>query len=159
MEFASGELKLTSKAPRHNGKTYRELNDEDKDSFLSYRVPVVQLINATDAQVLEVFARLNSYSVKVTPAELRHAGYSEPVKWAIYDAARDWSTLWNDYGVVSVRDSVRLKHTSVIAEMFMVLDNGFGDGGEQLIGRYYRQRKMESESFFGPIRSLGVSPK
>lgn len=152
LEFASGKLRLTSKAPRFRGKVYNDLDDEEKETFLAYRVPVVQLINATDARVLEIFARLNSYSVKVTPAELRHAEYSEPIKWAVYDTARDWSKLWHVYGVVSVRESVRLKNTSVIAEMFMALDKGFGDGGETRIGRYYKERKSKPEPFFRPLR-------
>lgn len=152
LEFASEKLQLTANSPVHKGKRYSELNDDEKEIFLSYNVPVVQLINADDAEVLEVFARLNSYSVKLTPAELRHAEYSEPVKWAIYDAARRWNTLWNDLGVVSVRESVRLKHTSVIAEMFMALDKGYADGGERKINGYFRERKSKSESFFRPIR-------
>lgn len=82
LEFASEKLKLPANSPIHKGKRYSELNDDDKETFLSYNIPVVQLINADDAEVLEVFARLNSYSVKLTPAELRHAEYSEPVKWA-----------------------------------------------------------------------------
>lgn len=152
LEFASEKLRLTSKAPRFRGKKYSDLSDDEKEVFLSYRVPVVQLINASDARVLEIFARLNSYSVKITPAELRHAQYSEPIKWVIYETARDWGTLWHDFGVVSVRDSVRLRNTSVVAEMFMALDKGFGDGGERLIGRYYRDRKSKRESFFRPIQ-------
>lgn len=75
LEFASEKLKLTANSPIHKGKRYSELNDDDKETFLSYNIPVVQLTNADDAEVLEVFARLNSYSVKLTPAELRHAEY------------------------------------------------------------------------------------
>ena len=152
LDFASEKLRLTSKAPDHSGKRYNELIEDDKETFLSYRVPVVQLINASNAEVLEVFARLNSYSVKLTPAELRHAEYSEPVKWAVYDAALHWSTLWNDFGVVSVRERVRLKHTTIIAEMFMALDKGYAGGGERTITSYYRGRKSKSDSFFLPIR-------
>lgn len=152
LDFASEKLRLTSKAPDHSGKRYSELIEDDKETFLSYRVPVVQLINASNAEVLEVFARLNSYSVKLTPAELRHAEYSEPVKWAVYDAALYWSTLWNDFGVVSVRERVRLKHTTIIAEMFMALDKGYAGGGERTITSYYRGRKSKSDSFFLPIR-------
>ena len=152
LEFAAGRIRLTSKAPKYKGKTYLDLDEADQERFLSYKVPVVQLINATDADVLEVFARLNSYSVKVTPAELRHAEYSEPVKWAIYDAARDWADLWNKFGVVSLRDSVRLKNTSVMAEMFMILDIVFGDAGEVNINKYHKLRKAEDEAFFKPLR-------
>lgn len=152
LEFASGKIRLTSKAPKYKGKTYVDLSEADQERFLSYKVPVVQLINATDADVLEVFARLNSYSVKVTPAELRHAEYSEPVKWAVYDATREWTELWNTYGVVSLRDSVRLKNTSVMAEMFMILDTGFGDAGEANINKYYKLRKTKDEAFFKLLR-------
>lgn len=152
LEFSSNKIRLTSKAPKFQGKTYVDLDIEDQERFLSYKVPVVQLINASDADVLEIFARLNSYSVKVTPAELRHAEYSEPVKWAIYHATRDWSMLWDVYGVVSLRESVRLKNTSVVAEMFMILDTGFGDAGENNINSYYKMRKVEDEHFFAVLR-------
>lgn len=153
LEFASGDLKLSSKSPNFKGKTYRDLSLEDQEQFLAYRIPVVQLVNADDAQVLEVFARLNSYSVKVTPAELRHAEFSEPVKWAIYDAAREWSVLWSELKVVSTRDTVRLKHTTLIAEMFIALDRGIGDGGETQITRYYKAKAKEEEEYFAPLRA------
>jgi hypothetical protein len=152
LEFASGNLKLSSKSPNFKGKTYRDLTVEDQEQFLAYRIPVVQLVNATDAEVLEVFARLNSYSVKVTPAELRHAEFSEPVKWAIYDAARHWSALWGELKVVSTRDTVRLKHTTLIAEMFISLDRGLGDGGETQITRYYKSKRKEHDEYFTLLR-------
>lgn len=153
LDFASGKLQLTNKAPNFKGKRYSDLDIEDQEAFLNYKLPVVQLVNASDADVLEVFARLNSYSVKVTPAELRHAEYSEPVKWAIYDATREWSVLWNEYRLVSLRDSVRLKNTSTMAEMFITVDQGFGDGGEPSITKYYKSKKKEDEKYFLPIRS------
>ena len=152
LEFAAGNLKLTSKSPKFKGMLYKDLPVEDQEQFLGYRIPVVQLVNADDAEVLEVFARLNSYSVKVTPAELRHAEFSEPVKWAIYDAARAWSVLWGELKVVSTRDTVRLKNNTLIAEMFMVLDEGFGDGGEAQINKYYKKTRKEDDEYFAIYR-------
>lgn len=151
LEFASGKLRLTSKAPNFKGKTYGELSIDDQEKFLSYKIPVVQLLNATDAEVLEVFARLNSYSVKVTPAELRHAEFSEPVKWSIYDTSRRWSDLWSVYHIVGTRDCVRLKNTSLIAEMFIILDDGLGDGGEPTITKYYKSKVSHTEEYFYKI--------
>lgn len=153
LEFASGNLKLTSKSPNFKGSKYKDLSTEHQEQFLAYRIPVVQLVNASDADVLEVFARLNSYSVKVTPAELRHAEFSEPVKWAIYEASRQWSVLWGDLKVVSTRDTVRLKNTTLIAEMFMVLDKGLGDGGEPQITKYYKENKAKDEDYFANKRN------
>ena len=152
LEFAADELRLSLKDPNFRRKYYSDLLDEDQERFLSYKLSAVQLLNATDSDVLEVFARLNSYSVKVTPAELRHAEYSEPVKWAIYNATRDWTKLWNDFRVVSIRDSVRLKNTSVMAEMFMIIDTGFDNGGETSIAKYYRNHKAKDEAYFDNLR-------
>lgn len=152
-EFASGNLRLTSKSAGFKGMTYSDLAITDQERFLSYKVSAVQLINATDSTVLEVFARLNSYSVKVTPAELRQAEYTEPVKWAIYDSTRKWHVLWDSYRVVSVRDSVRLKNSSLIAELFMAIDKGVADGGEPAITRYYKSKKDKDENYFFRLSS------
>lgn len=152
LEFASGKLVLTAKAPKHRGMKYLDLETDDQERFLSYKISAVQLLNATDEKVLEVFARLNSYSVKVSAPELRHAEYSEPVKWAIYDAARDWHSLWNQYKIVSMRESVRLKNTSLIAEFFMMQDIGLSDGGENNISKYYKKNLDKSEDYFANLR-------
>ena len=148
LSFADNKIRLTSKSPDFNGETYKTLPDDVKTRFLSYRIPVVQLINVSDSDVLEVFARLNSYSVKVTPAELRHAEYSEPVNWAVYDTARAWSELWTEYKILSTRETVRLKNNSLIAEMFMALEHGLERGGEPAISKYYNKSKQNSDTEF-----------
>jgi hypothetical protein len=45
-----------------------------------------------------------------------------------------------------------MKNTSAMAEMFMIIDQGFADGGEPTITKYYKKRKVEDEEFFIPIR-------
>lgn len=145
LEFASGKLKLSSKSPKYKNNTYSTLSEELQEKFLTYKLPVVQLINAKDSDVLEVFARLNSYSVKVTPAELRHAEFSEPIKWIIYESANQWNTLWIDYKVVNIRETVRMKNISLVAEMFMTIQNGIGDGGEATITKFYKSNKDKTE--------------
>lgn len=145
LAFAKGDLRLGMRFGDLAGKRYQDLAPEQQEQFLSYQVTTVQLMNASDADVLEVFARLNSYSVKVTPAELRHAKYSEPIKWAIWNVTQDWPALWDNYKIVSLRDSVRLRNTSIIAELFMMKMDGLGDGGEDKIGKFYSSRKSLSQ--------------
>lgn len=151
LEFASGKLKLTKRSRDFAGLTYNELSPELQENFLSYGISTVQLINASDSEVLEVFSRLNSYSVKVTPPELRHARWSTPIKWAIWDTTRAWTVLWENYKVVSIREAVRLRNTSVVSELYMCVDVGVGDGGEDKIDRFYNSKKDETEEEIAPI--------
>ncbi len=153
LEFASGKLRLSSKASTFNGKYYKDLDEEEQARFLAYEIDAVQLLNATDADVLEVFARLNSYSVRVSPAELRHARYTEPIKWAIYEAANQWMELWEACKVLQTREIVRLRHTSIMAEMFMIIDQGLDNGGEAVINSYYRSNVDKDEAYFERIRT------
>lgn len=153
LEFAEGNLRTNSKSEKFPGLRYNDLTEEDQQAFLTYPLTTVQLMNASDSDVLEVFARLNSYSVKVTPAELRHAKFDEPVKWAIWYATREWNVLWEKYKVVSVRESVRLKNTSFMAELFMAADLGLGDGGEPAINKYYQLNRQKDEDYFSDIRT------
>lgn len=148
LAFAANKIRMTSRSPEFAGMRYNDLTQDQKDQFLSYNISTVQLLNATDADVLEVFARLNSYSVKVTPAELRHAKYDEPVKWAIWNTTRENGVLWDRFHIVSVRESVRLKNTTFIAELYMAFMNGLGDGGEDKINKFYKDNQGKTESDF-----------
>jgi len=154
LAFAANELRISSRSPDFGGQRYNDLTQERKDAFLSYNISTVQLLNASDAEVLEVFARLNSYSVKVTPAELRHAKYDEPVKWAIWNTTRENGQLWDKFHVVSLRDSVRLKNTTLIAEMYMAFANGLGDGGEEKVGGFYKSNIKRDEAYFFDLTAL-----
>lgn len=148
LDFASDKMRLSQRSNEFHGMTYSSLPDDQKQAFLSYNISTVQIINAQNEDILEIFARLNSYSVKVTPPELRHAKYSEPVKWAIWDRARKWRHFMSHYKVLSVRDFVRLKDNSFVAELFNFAENGVSDGGESKIDAYYRSHKSKDEEFF-----------
>lgn len=152
IDFANNKIRLSSKSNVYNGKVFADLEEDDRRSFLNYSVSTVQLIDVDLDDILEIFARLNSYSVKVTPAELRHAKYSEPVKWVIWNFARKNNYLWTDYKLVSIRDAVRMKHNSFSAELFISVLKGLSDGGEPQIDKFYRECKDKEDDYFdGPL--------
>lgn len=139
LDFGNNKFALGSRANEYATKRYDDLTPEEKERFLGYTISVDQLINASDADVLEVFSRLNSYTVPVNPAELRHAKYQGEFKWAVHDKARQWSTLWEDYKVVGTRQAVRLLSDSLMAEMYGVLLEGVRDGGQPKINSLYER--------------------
>jgi len=116
---------------------YSDLSEEYKEKFLSYAISVDQLINASDDDVLEIFARLNSYNVRLNEAELRHAEFQGDFKWEIHESSRRWKILWEEFEVVSVRQRVRMQDDSLVAEMVEVILEGIKDGGQANINRLY----------------------
>ena len=71
IDFNQGKFILGPKAKEFAGSSYQDLSNELKDQFLSYKLTCEQLWNADDEDVLEVFVRINSYSIPLTEPELR----------------------------------------------------------------------------------------
>lgn len=136
--FADNELRLTSRAREYRGRRYRDLTEVQQGQFLSYSFAAEQLINADNNHVLEIFARLNTYSVSLTPAELRHAEFQGDFKWLIHETAQRWSRLWEEFGIVSVRDRARMADDTLVAMMFLAVIQGLTGGESSLLKRAYK---------------------
>jgi len=135
--FASDNITLTKRAKEYKGLTYSTLSDEDKETFLSYPIAVEQLINASDGDVLEVFARLNSYTLPLNPQELRHAKFQGDFKWTVYEMAKRWTVLWDDYKVVSGRERLRMADDQLVAEIYGIILRGVASGSQPNIKSLY----------------------
>ena len=150
IDFAEDKLVLSKRAGEFKGLRYSTLDPKMQEAFLGYPIAVDQLVNAEDDDVLEVFARLNSYTVTLNPAEKRHAKYQGDFKWAIRASSRRWAKpLWEQYKVLTVRERVRMQDDSLTAEMIGVLLHGVTDGGQDKINKLYSEcdAKFESSLF------------
>lgn len=139
LSFADDGFALTKRAYEYAGKKYSTLSEEDKESFLSYAISVDQLLNATTDDVLEVFARLNSYTVTLNPPEKRHGKWQGEFKWSVRASSRKWAAFWEKYNVLSVRERVRMMDDSLTAEMYGILLEGVKDGGQPKIDALYKK--------------------
>ncbi|WP_058187074.1 DUF262 domain-containing protein [Terracidiphilus gabretensis] len=139
MSFAEDGFALSKRASEFAGKKYSTLTPEQQESFLGYAIAVDQLLNASTDDVLEVFARLNSYTVTLNAPEKRHGKYQGEFKWAVRNASRAWASFWEEFDVLSVRERVRMMDDSLTAEMFGVLLEGVKDGGQPKIDTLYNK--------------------
>lgn len=139
LDFAEDKFTLSKRAAEFSGKRYSDLTEDQQETFLSYPLAVDQLVNASTDDVLEVFARLNSYTVSLNGPEKRHARWQGDFKWAIRAASRRWAGLWEKYKVLTVRERVRMLDDSLTAEMLGVLLEGVRDGGQAKIDAMYKK--------------------
>ena len=139
LDFAEDRFALSKRANEFAGMRYSDLDSEQKTTFLSYPIAVDQLVNATIDDVLEVFSRLNSYTVSLNGPEKRHAKYQGEFKFTIRAASRRWGPFWKDYKVLSTHQRVRMLDDSLTAEMVGVLLDGVKDGGDPKIDALYRK--------------------
>jgi len=139
IDFAEDRLVLSKRAQEFRGLKYSTLSEDQKGEFLEYAIAVDSLVNASTDDVLEVFARLNSYTVSLNGAEKRHAQFQGEFKFAVREASRRWGNFWKDYKVLSTQQRVRMQDDSLTAEMFGVLLDGVKDGGDPKILALYKK--------------------
>ncbi len=139
-DFVNDKLTLGPKAGEFQGKRYSDLDDGAQDSLLSYKLTCEQLINASDDDVLEVFARINSYAVPVNEPELRNAQFDNEFSAYVKDLAKELAPIWA-IGVLSERDRVRMIDQSLVAELVGITISGLTDGAEKDITKIYEAHR------------------
>lgn len=137
LDFATGQLRLNKRAGEFAGLRYDDLDMDHKQAFLSYSVSVEQLINASDNIVLEVFARLNTYSVPLNAAELRNAKFNGDFKFAVRDLATKLGWFWERYNILTVKARVRMLDDDLTAELYGILADGIKNAGKPYIDKLY----------------------
>ncbi len=143
LDFASNKLTLGRRANEFAGLTYDELSDSFQQTFLSYTVAVEHLFNASDEDVLEIFSRLNSYTVPLNGAETRHATYQGEFKWAVHEASKRHSRFWDEHGIFTPRTRLRMADDALLAECYGILLRGVGDGGARALKQLYQDYDSE----------------
>ena len=143
-EFVNGKWALGNRAAEFRGNRFNDLDDDLQQALLAYRIGVVQLLNANDEYVLDVFARLNSSTYALTPQELRHGQYQGEFRESVRQASALWAhRLWERYDVVSLRNRARMGDDELMAQMFGVILEGVKNGGQPTITRLYKNYDQE----------------
>ena len=158
-EFAAGH-------PAHNGKVrYSELTNPQKRSFLLTALSVGYLIGAEDADVIEIFGRINSISKTLNPQEKRNAQYSGDFKQFSLSQAAMRLPFWRSTGIFSAPQISRMQEVQFISDLAINLVEGLVDFSASKINQYYKNHDVEfpqanelSERFEDLFRKLAAVP-
>jgi hypothetical protein len=155
IDFSNDKITLSKRAKEFSGLKFSTLPEDLQDKFLEYPLAVDQLINASDSKVLDIFARLNSYNVKLNAPELRHAAYQGEFRTSVHDLSEEYFNFWRENEIFSYRDMVRMENDGLTSEMYAVILEGVGDGGAARVDKIYKKYddddafdKNETEQIF-----------
>ncbi len=143
LDFLKGDLKISK---THNeelaGKTFSNLSDELKQEFLRYEFSVGIIEDAKDSDILDIFARLNSYTMVLNAQEKLNAKFHGAFKTAIYGLAKDTLSFWEDNEILSDRQIVRMTEAELISELVVAMLDGLQEGKKSL-RRFYEDYEDE----------------
>lgn len=131
--------------PKFGGRVFEDLPEDVQNAFLSYEFSVVLLEGATDADVLDIFARLNTYSQKLTDQELLNAGYYGQFKRTVYKLGYEHLNFWREHKILTDRQIVRMAEAELVSELVVGMLDGIQSKKEKL-EKFYRKFDEEFPS-------------
>jgi len=137
-EFANDEITLSSRSELFRGKKYSDLSEDEQERFLGATLTVEHLLNASDDDVIDIFARLNSYTVTLNAAEMRHAKYQTEFKFAVRKCSQAHRIFIEKYNIFTTKQRFRMLDDEFFSQVYQVLDQGVVDGGQRNIDRFYK---------------------
>ena len=99
------------------GLLYSELPDNVQRDFLNYELSVDLLIDLPDKDILDIFARLNTYAVKLNRQELLNAQYFGAFKMLVYDLGYEYTKFWTDNGIFTNNNIMRMEEAALTSDI------------------------------------------
>ncbi|MGN0598190.1 MAG: DUF262 domain-containing protein [Ruminiclostridium sp.] len=141
-DFLNDGFKISKVHSKEYGnKCYSELPEEVRKDFLKYPISAILLIDLNDNEVFDIFARLNTYSVKLNNQELLNSQFFGVYKQLVYRLAQEYRTFWVDSGILSEKAISRMEDAKLVSELLSVIveekitSNSF-DQSKRLYGKY-----------------------
>jgi hypothetical protein len=115
MEFIADEFPLAADDVELEGKYFSDLSEELRGRIFRYRFVVRALPELSDAEVREIFGRLNRNNVALNRQELRHSTYWGEFITAMEEFSRN--PFWILSGLFTTNDVRRMLDIEYISEI------------------------------------------
>jgi len=109
------------------GKTYSQLDRTEQDALQMYKFHVYQYQGVSDQTILEIFSRINTYSVVLNKQELRNGKYFGYFKATVYDLALEYLNFWRDTRIFTERAIARMQEAELTSELLILQLDGIQD--------------------------------
>ena len=116
---------------------YSDLSPVERLRFLESALSVGYLIGASDADVIEIFARINSVSKTLNPQEKRNAKYSGEFKQFCLEEAISRLPFWRRNQIFTDSQIARMLELQFVSDLVLNLSEGLQDFNSKRLSDYY----------------------
>jgi hypothetical protein len=127
-DFIAGKQRLSGQldAP-WSGASYQTLSEAEQNTLRDYSFPVYQYTNVSDELILEIFARINTYSVALNAQELRNGKYFGTFKRTVYALGLEYLNFWRDTKIFTEGAIARMQEAELVSELLILQMDGLQD--------------------------------
>lgn len=121
-DFINNGIKVSkAHSAQYAGLTFSQLDIDVQNAFLQYEVACDVLYSAPLSELLDIFARINRYTVKLNGQELRNAKFSGFFKTAAFDLGYRYVEYWIAAKVLSKPQVSRMAEAELASDILATL--------------------------------------
>src|SRR6266481_339302 len=152
LKYIDGGFKLSKSLDKAwASKRFSDLSPEQQNQIRNFSFICEVFHGISDTEILEVFSRLNTYSVPLNNQELRNGKYFGYFKQSAYRLAHKYVDFWVKRRIFSDRAIARMQEVEFTSELLIMQLDGLQDK-KKSIDKFYTQydenfpdqRKIES---------------
>jgi hypothetical protein len=128
---------------KYGGYFFSQLGNIDPDiqsQILNYELAVDLLVNLPDNEILDIFSRLNSYSVTLNEQEKIHANHFSQFKITVDAIAHRFNDFWTENKLLTNQKILRMEDTTLVADLVIAMLEGI-QSKKQVKSFYYKYEK------------------
>jgi hypothetical protein len=117
VDFVDGAFSLGKNAGEWEGKRFEQLDEQQKEQFFSYTVAVDVIRNADRSEILQMFRRMNAFTLPLNAAEKRHSEFFGEFKDWVNTILDRFGSILIDWDVLTSRQVVRMADAELVADL------------------------------------------
>ena len=139
IEFIDGKFTVSAV---HNSEIarmkYDDLPETIQRRILEFPLTVNVLTGNSDADVLEIFSRINAYSITLNRQERLNAEFSGAFKQAMHRLARRHLAYWRKHKIISSTQITRMGDVDLTADLVATMMTELHQGSDHIRDHYKR---------------------
>lgn len=133
---------FTARHPDHPRPVkYEHLTKQQRLRFLQTALSVGYLVGASDADVIEIFARINTVAKTLNPQEKRNAAFSGEFKQFTLSEAVLRLPFWRENAIFTDNDISRMVEVQFVSDLVMNMVSGLQDFSGNRLTRFYSENE------------------
>lgn len=127
-DFIGGKYRIPkSVSQTWGGKGFDDLSSDTADKLRLFSFVIYQYKKLSDPDVLDMFSRLNMYSVSLNSQELRNGKWFGEFKRSSYRLANESLEFWRSQRIISESQIARMREAELVSELLVLQMDGIQD--------------------------------
>lgn len=143
VSFIDGEFALGRNARDFSGQRFADLEEATQEAFLAYPVSVDVIRNTDRADILQMFRRMNAFTLPLNAAEKRHSEFFGEFKDWINLQLDKFSAMFVNWEILTSRQMVRMSDAELIADIALAVEEGILSTSPAKLNALYKKYDKE----------------